>query len=124
GLLLEVGHPNDVVHVRMRQPDGHGAHGQRRDLVCDETRRFAGVDDRTLAARRVYHEVAVFEEATVWDRDDVHGATAAFSFSRRAISRTRLFQITSILGFAKARSWRILDARSSSRRCTMYTLLA
>src|SRR6266540_1617175 len=40
------------------------------------------------------------------------------------ISSTRLFHTISILGFAKARCWRILEARSWSRRCTMYTLLA
>src|SRR4029077_12821137 len=40
------------------------------------------------------------------------------------ISTTRLFQTISILGFANARSWMIFDARSRSRRWTMYTLVA
>src|SRR6266511_3778599 len=40
------------------------------------------------------------------------------------ISTTRLFQMTSIFGFANARSCRIFEARSASRRWTMYTLLA
>ena len=40
------------------------------------------------------------------------------------ISSTTAFQITSILGLASARSTMICEARNSSRRCTIVTLLA
>src|SRR6267143_163548 len=55
----------------------------------------------------------------------VFSRTTCFTpFSLPTISGTVVFRITSILGFAKVRSCRILEARKSSRRWTRVTLLA
>src|SRR5207249_7924592 len=57
---------------------------ERRDPVGDEVRFLPGIDDRASAARLVHDDVAVLGELAVGDRNDLHDATDARSFSRSA----------------------------------------
>src|SRR3989475_611616 len=82
GLPLEAGHPHHVVEVRVRQPDRDGRDVEGRDPVGDEIRFLPGIDDRASAARLVHDDVAVLGELAVRDRNDLHDATDARSFSR------------------------------------------
>ena len=72
-----------MIDVGVGQPDRDGLHVRRRDLVGDQARLLARVDDRTFGAGFVDDEIAVLDEPTVRDRHDLHGATPAFSRSRR-----------------------------------------
>src|SRR2546426_5717754 len=84
GLPLEAGHPHHVVQVRVCQPDRDRGDVERRDPVGDEIRLLPGVDDRAGAACLVHDDVAVLGELAVGDRNDLHDATEARSFSRSA----------------------------------------
>src|SRR2546427_2225145 len=84
GLPLETRHPHHVVQVRVREPDRDRRDVQHRDPLGDEFRLLPGVDDRAGAARLVHDDVAVLGELAVGDRNDLHDAIDARSFSRSA----------------------------------------
>ena len=77
GLLAQVGHADDVVDVRVREPDRRGADAQRRELVRDQPGALAGIDDGAGSTGLVHHEVAVLGKAAVRDGDDVVEPTLA-----------------------------------------------
>src|SRR3989441_13373883 len=75
--LPDRGDAHDVVEVRMRDPDGHRPRPRGGDLLQDQTRLLARIDDRALGGRVIDNEVAVLDELAVGDRDDLHAPTAS-----------------------------------------------
>src|SRR6266699_390892 len=73
---LEPRDAQHVVDVRVREPDPDRPHGFGLELVRDQARVLAGVDDRALGRRFVDHEVAVLDELAVRDLHDPHSGTA------------------------------------------------
>src|ERR1041385_4030609 len=64
-LGLEPRHPEHVVDVRMGEPDPDRTNALGPQLVGDQPRFLAGVDDRTLGRRFIDHEVTVLYELAV-----------------------------------------------------------
>src|SRR5256885_16095924 len=73
---LEPWDAQHVVDVRVREPDPDRPDGFGLELVRDQARFLAGVDDRALGRRFVDHEVAVLDELAVRDLHDPHSLTA------------------------------------------------
>src|SRR2546430_8873149 len=84
GVGLEPGNAEHVVDVSMSQPNRHGFHARIRNLVGDQARLLARIDDGAFAAGFIDDEIAVFDELAVRDRHDFHEAVPAFSRSRKA----------------------------------------
>src|SRR5207247_1228469 len=73
GLGLEPRHAEHEVDVRMGEPDPDRTDALGRQLVGDQPRFLAGVDDGILGRRFIDHEVAVLYELVVGYRYDAHG---------------------------------------------------
>src|SRR2546430_10193383 len=72
GFAGNPGHPENMVDVRVREPDRNRLRSGSLDLVHDQTGVFARIDNGTLARRLVDNEIAVLGEHAVGDRNDVH----------------------------------------------------
>src|SRR5262245_62153777 len=71
----------NVIDVRVGEPD-RGAPGPcGREALEDEPALLARIDDRAGFRRVIYDEVTVLGKSTVGDCDDLHVASAAFSFN-------------------------------------------
>src|SRR5207248_9874206 len=77
--------PRQLADVGRGQPNRHGFPARRRNLVDNQPRLHARIDDGALAAGFIDDEVAVFQELAVRDRYDLHEAMPAFSRSRKAV---------------------------------------
>src|ERR1044072_2198904 len=70
-------HTDDVIDVRVREPDANRLRAALADLMQDEAGFFAGIDDHTLRLRRllVDGEVGVLGERAGRDLHDLHAPT-------------------------------------------------
>src|SRR5882762_8213071 len=69
---LEPRDAKHVVDVRVGEPDPHGRDPLGLQLVSDQARLLARVDDRTLGSRLVDDEIAVLDELAVGNLHDAH----------------------------------------------------
>src|SRR6266540_5069297 len=65
-------HAEHVIDVRVGEPDGHRLGTRLLDLMENQARVLAGIDDGALARLLVDDEKAVLGEHAVGDRDDLH----------------------------------------------------
>ncbi len=71
-LTRDFRHAEHVIDVRVSEPDGHGLRCRLLDLMENQARFLAGIDDGALVRLLVDDEKAVLGEHAVGDRDDLH----------------------------------------------------
>src|SRR5207253_405772 len=86
-LALDLRDTHDVIQMRVSDPDRHRTGAGGTELIGDEARLLARIDDGAFGRRFVHHEVGVLDELAVRDRHHLHDATPAFSFCSRSVAR-------------------------------------
>src|SRR5216683_2401795 len=83
-------HPEDMIDMRMREPDGHGLRVGFLDLMENQTGFFARIDDDAQTRLLVDDDIGVLGEHAIGDLDDLHFFALAFALPSPCCSRNDL----------------------------------
>ena len=87
----DLGDAEDVVEVRMGEPDRRDAALPPRGLQQEARRLLAGIDQDRVRGRGIVNQVTVLGELSVGDRDDFEAGVQAASAAPRDLRSVRYF---------------------------------